>query len=84
MSKLVRSQCSKICRRLVLPSHCPSKYEGDPRSNANTSVISSTFCISKIGLHVYVINKGYFSEAFLFKPRGGRNRKPRKYPLFCF
>ena len=37
----------------------------------------------------YVINKGYFSEAFLFKPRGGRsppsglNRKPRKYPLFC-
>ena len=36
-----------------------------------------------------VINKGYFSEAFLFKPRCGRsppsglNRKPRKYPLFC-
>ena len=36
----------------------------------------------------YVINKGYFSEAFLFKPRGGRsplrclNRKPRKNPLF--
>ena len=36
-----------------------------------------------------VVNKGYFSEAFLFKPRGGRsppsglNRKPRKYPLFC-
>ena len=35
-----------------------------------------------------VINKGYFSEAFLFKPRGGRsppsglNRKPRKNPLF--
>ena len=31
-----------------------------------------------------IINKGYFSEAFLFKPRGGRsppsglNRKPRK------
>ena len=38
---------------------------------------------------IQVINKGYFSEAFLFKPRGGRsppsslNRKPRKYPLFC-
>ena len=36
----------------------------------------------------YVIDKGYFSEAFLFKPRGGRsppsglNRKPRKYLLF--
>ena len=28
-------------------------YEGDPRSNANTSVISSTFGISKNGLHVY-------------------------------
>ena len=38
---------------------------------------------------LHVINKGYFSEAFLFKPRGGRsapsglNIKPRKYPLFC-
>ena len=29
------------------------EYEGDPRSNANTSVISSTFGISKNGLHVY-------------------------------
>ena len=35
-----------------------------------------------------VINKGNFSEAFLFKQRGGRstlsglNRKPRKNPLF--
>ena len=29
------------------------KYEGDPRSNSNTSVISSTFGISKNGLHVY-------------------------------
>ena len=35
-----------------------------------------------------VIDKGYFSEAFLFKPRGGRsppsglNRKPKKNPLF--
>ena len=35
-----------------------------------------------------VINKGYFSDAFLFKPRGGHsppsglNRKPRKNPLF--
>ena len=34
------------------------------------------------------INKGYFSEAFLFKPQGGLsppsrlNRKPRKNPLF--
>ena len=28
-------------------------YEGDPRRNANTSVISSTFGISKNGLHVY-------------------------------
>ena len=28
-------------------------YEGDPRSNANPSVISSTFGISKNGLHVY-------------------------------
>ena len=34
-----------------------------------------------------VIDKGYFFEAFLFKPRGGRsppsglNRKPRKNPL---
>ena len=26
-------------------------YEGDPRSNANASVISSTFGISKNGLH---------------------------------
>ena len=35
---------------------------------------------------IYVINKGYFSEAFLNKPRGGRsglNRKPKKKnPLF--
>ena len=37
---------------------------------------------------LYVIDKGFFSEAFLFKPRGGRsppsgfNRKPRKNPLF--
>ena len=35
-----------------------------------------------------VINKGYFSEAFLFKTQGGRsplsglNRKPRENPLF--
>ena len=29
------------------------KYEGDPRSNANPSVISFTFGISKNGLHVY-------------------------------
>ena len=35
-----------------------------------------------------VIDKGFFSEAFLFKPRGGHsspsglNRKPRKNPLF--
>ena len=28
-------------------------YEGDPRSNANPSVISFTFGISKNGLHVY-------------------------------
>ena len=27
-------------------------YEGDPRSNTNTSVFSSTFGISKNGLHV--------------------------------
>ena len=39
-------------------------------------------------LSIQVINKRYFSEAFLFKPRGGRsppnglNRKPRKNPLF--
>ena len=37
---------------------------------------------------IHVIDKGCFSEAFLFKPRGGRsllsglNRKPRKNPLF--
>ena len=29
------------------------RYEGDPRSNANPSVISFTFGISKNGLHVY-------------------------------
>ena len=28
-------------------------YEGDPRSNANTSVISSTFGISKNSFDVY-------------------------------
>ena len=28
-------------------------YEGDPRSNANPSVISFTFGISKNGFHVY-------------------------------
>ena len=35
--------------------HCflLERYEGDPRSNANTSVISSTFGISKNGLLVY-------------------------------
>ena len=37
---------------------------------------------------IQVVDKGYFSDAFLFKPRGGRspqsglNRKPRKNPLF--
>ena len=37
----------------------------------------------------FVINKEYFSKAFLFKPPGGRsppyglNSKPRKNPLFC-
>ena len=37
--------------------------------------------------HILVIDKGYFSEAFLFKPRGGRsppsdlNRKPSKNHL---
>ena len=36
----------------------------------------------------FVIEIGFFSEAFLFKPRGGHsppsslNRKPRKNPLF--
>ena len=38
--------------------------------------------------NTYVINKGHFSEAFSFKPRGGPpsglNRKPRKNPLFCW
>ena len=39
-------------------------------------------------IFIYVIDKGYFSEAFLFKLRGGRsppsglNIKPRKNPLF--
>ena len=28
-------------------------YEGDPRSNANPSLISFTFGISKNGFHVY-------------------------------
>ena len=28
------------------------RYEGDPRSNANISVISSTFGISIVGLYV--------------------------------
>ena len=39
----------------VTSRNCLEKinYEGDPRSNANTSVISSTFGISKNGLHVY-------------------------------
>ena len=32
---------------------CVRKYESDPRSDANTSIISSTFGISKNGLHVY-------------------------------
>ena len=42
----------------------------------------------KLSYALQVINKGYFSEAFLFKPRGGRtppsglNRKTRKNPLF--
>ena len=37
---------------------------------------------------LFVINKGYFSEAFLFKPQGGRsppsglNREPRENFLF--
>ena len=45
--------------------------------------------LSERAIEFYVINKGYFSEAFLFKPRGGRsppsglNRKPMKNPLFC-
>ena len=35
------------------PKEFNSSYEGDPRSNANTSVITFTFGISKKGLHVY-------------------------------
>ena len=30
-------------------------YKGDPRSNANLSVISSTFGISKNGLYMYIM-----------------------------
>ena len=52
--------------------------------------ISNT--VIPILMHLYfflqVIDKGYFSEAFLFKPQGGQsppsglNRKLRKNPLF--
>ena len=43
---------------------------------------------SEVSGDLNVIDKGFFSEAFLFKPRGGHsppsglNRKPRKNPLF--
>ena len=54
------------------------------------SVCSATVTrIKSAGPVVQVINKGYFSKAFLFKPRGGRsppsglNSMPRKYPIFC-
>ena len=49
---------------------------------------NETLTLLKDFQYKYVINKGYFSEAFLFKPRGGRsppsglNRKSRKNPLF--
>ena len=36
-----------------IPSATKGFYEGDPRSNANPSVTSFTFGISKNGLHVY-------------------------------
>ena len=44
----------------------------------------SNFSIQLVEKILHVIDKGYFSEAFLFKPRGGRsplsdlNRKPRE------
>ena len=41
------------CHALMLLLSITRNYEGDPRSNANTSVISSTFGISKTGFHVY-------------------------------
>ena len=46
---------SKLHTFLVKNGHvtCMHEYEGDPRSNANPSVISFTFGISKNGLHVY-------------------------------
>ena len=48
----------------------------------NTTVVVAASIVWQ--LVVYVIDKGFFFEAFLFKPRGGRsppsglNRKPRK------
>ena len=51
--------------------------------------LSSRYPLKKrYTLDKQVIDKGYFSEAFLFKPQGGHsppsglNRKPRKNPLF--
>ena len=60
-----------------------------PAENAMYGVVP--YIESLIILHyiktLQVIDKGYFSEAFLFKPWGGSsplsglNRKPRKNPL---
>ena len=72
----------KVTFRVSHPKQAPHIYDFGP-------VLSEKNMIEHIdSVPIYVIDKGYFSEAFLFKPRGGRsppsglNRRPRKNPLF--
>ena len=48
---IINSEAISTKNKIYFPKRL--SYEGDPRSNANTSVISSTFGMSKNGLHIY-------------------------------
>ena len=50
---LFENNCPYMSKYLALLIKAEPIYEGDPRSNANPSVISFTFGNSKNGLHVY-------------------------------
>ena len=57
MRHIIRKPVLGILHQVRCKAGCAAReasYEGDPRSNANPAVISSTFGISNNGLHVYL------------------------------
>ena len=74
---------------ILVPGSCSNgRTWGCWSQNIRVGIYDGAPLTARILVVYYVIDKGYFSEAFLFKPRGGHsppsglNRKPRKYPLF--